>query len=107
MPPVRIRVYGLFLMTRRTYLVLQGMTVVAVSAFVAVAWWWPRPVPVPNPTLLQTVLLSLLDLLPLLWLVFLLGEALETVLVLSRFAAKQQEADRAAEVASSSAPTAG
>jgi hypothetical protein len=96
MPPVRVKVYGLFRMTRRTYLALQSLFLVVVATAVAVGLWWPRKtLTAGNLTQRQKVFLLMLDMLPWVALVFLLLGGLETWLILRRFARKQAEADRA------------
>ena len=94
MPPVRVKVYGLFGMTRRTYLVCQALTLVVGLAALAFAMSW-RPVAVSLPTDRQRFFLTLFQLFPWLVLLILLLGALETWLVLRQFARKQAEADRA------------
>lgn len=81
-------------MTRTGYLLMQATGLVIVLTALAVVRYWPRPRPAINPTSLQIALLTLLDWLPAIGLIALLGEALETFLVLFRFAKKQAEADR-------------
>jgi len=50
-----------------------------------------------NPTLMQSLLIGLLDWLPAIGILILLAEALETVLILQRFASKQAELDQKTE----------
>jgi hypothetical protein len=100
MPPVRIKLYGLFPMRKRTYLFLQGLTLSLIVAGIAVGLWWPRPMLAPRPDFWRVFLVTTLDVLPWAGLVIFLAEVVETVLVLNRFAVKQAEADQAAEVAS-------
>jgi hypothetical protein len=84
--PIRIRVYGLFRMTRRSYLIIQGMVGLVLVA--AILWWllsgfvnnWP------NIWLLRNLH----------WLIaaVLVYETLETYFVLSAFHMKQRIAER-------------
>src|SRR5947209_5155259 len=104
MPPVRVRVDGVFNMTRRTFLVVQAITLLVCLAAMATAIWAPFWWPVVKNrdgalTPRQRALLLLLDWLPWVALVVLVFEALKTWLVLRQFARKQAEADRARALA--------
>jgi hypothetical protein len=92
MQPVRIKVYGLVSLTRRTYLLLQAVGVAVLSTLLAVGLCLPRPASLADDA---PVLAGLLDVLP--WLVglILLLEGIETYFVLRRFA--HQEALRQAK----------
>jgi len=101
MPPVRVKVYGLLNLTRRTYLTFQTLGLLAALAAIGVGLWWPRPqLPAGGPTPRQQLFLWLLDSLPWLAGLVLVIEAVETYLVLHQFARKQAQADQAARLAS-------
>ncbi len=102
MPPVRVKVYGLFPMTRSTYLTIQGAGFVLVMAAVGVIYYWPQPILTPNPTPMQRTILFLHDWFPAIALLILVLEALETFFVLRRFAVKQAQEDRQADFVSNS-----
>jgi hypothetical protein len=91
--PVRVKVYGLISLTRRVYLTLQVIgLLVAVAAF-SLGLALPRPV-LPRgervpPFAVAT--LALIDLLPWLALLFVAIGALETWIVLRKFAHKEAE----------------
>jgi 4-amino-4-deoxy-L-arabinose transferase-like glycosyltransferase len=95
MPPVRVKVYGLLNLTRRTYLTLQVLGFVVGLGAIGVGLWCPRPkIPVGvEPPLGLVLVLALLDSLPWLAPIVLLLEAGETFLVLRRFAQKQAQQD--------------
>jgi hypothetical protein len=88
MPPVRVKVYGLFTMRRRTYLVVQTIGLIVVLTAIGLGFFWPRPTTALPLTPRQRLFLFLLDALPWLGLFVLVAEALETVIILRRFARK-------------------
>jgi len=93
MSPVRIKLYGLLSLTRRTYLILQGIVLLVGLGILALGLWYPRPhLPaggVPTPE--QQFYLWLLDSLPYVAGLILLLEGLETVIVLRQFAGQEAE----------------
>jgi len=93
MKPVRVKVYGLIPLTRRTYLVLQCVGLAVVVAAFAVGVCLARPAPPPGGELppFAAALVLLLDILPWLALLFLLAGLLETWFVLRKFARKEAE----------------
>ncbi len=107
MPAVKVKVLGLFAMTRRTYLTFQVIELLVLLALTGLSLWWPRPqLPAEGQVLpAQKLLLGLLNLLP--WLGLFLVVVwwpLETLLYLRKFARQQAEADKAAGLASPEAP---
>ena len=97
MPPIRVKVYGLLPLTKRAYLVVQGIGLAVVVAAIVVGVCLPRPVPPPGEELPPFVAtqVALLDFLPWLAVLFLIAGMVETCLVLGRFARKEA-AQRAA-----------
>src|SRR5438132_8064490 len=93
MHKVRVKVYGLFALTKRTYLVVQclylGLVVVAFTLGLCL----PRPRPARGEELppVAVAVVRLLDLLPWLALLFLLAWAAETWIVLKKFARNEAE----------------
>jgi len=92
--PVRVKVYGLFSLTRRRYLAQAAAG--AVCAFLMLAaWWlgWPwlraRLAPLPvTPTV--RLILAVLERAPWLLLAALLCKGAEMVIVLRRFSRKEK-----------------
>src|SRR5438874_6186377 len=93
MQKVRVKVYGLFSLTKRTYLVLQGLGFALVVVVFTLGLSLPRPKPARGEHLppLAVAVLRLLDLLPWLALLFLLAGTTETWIVLKKFARKEAE----------------
>ena len=93
MHKVRVKVYGLFSLTKRAYLVVQGFYFGLVVVAFALGLCLPRPQPVRGEPLppLAAVVGRLLDGLPWLALLFLLAVATETRIVLKKFARKEAE----------------
>jgi len=95
MAPVRVKVW-LFSMTRRTYLKIQAINFVVLLTGLAVSLWWPRPTAAAaNQSVPLYAVRLVLMWIPWVLLLFLLGEGVETGLVLRQFTRKQMEADRA------------
>jgi len=84
--PVRIKLYGLKWVTRRSYLVRQGIVLVLGSGIIAACWWYPRPT---LSSSLGIWLLGVLNLIPWLAGLLLVLYGLETVVVLRLFARKE------------------
>lgn len=83
-------------MTRRTYLIIQTLGLLVLLAGLAVSLWWPRPTAAAaNRSGFQFLVRMLLTFVPWVMLLVLLGETVETWIILRRFARKQAEADRA------------
>jgi hypothetical protein len=100
--PVRVKVYGLISLTRRTYLILQAIGLGVVVPGVLALWWLcPRPAPVQG-AFWPNAFVRLLDLVPWMCLLIVVAESVETVLVLRRFARK--EAERNAPQAETTSP---
>jgi hypothetical protein len=93
MQKVRVKVYGLFSLTKRTYLVVQGFYFGLVVVAFTLGLCLPRPKPPRGEQLLPFAVAvdRLLDALPWLALLFLLAGALETWIVLKKFARKEAE----------------
>jgi|SRR5262245_57325242 len=93
MQKVRVKVYGLFSLTKRTYLVMQCVGLGLVVFLFALGVCLPRPKPARGELLppLAVVVIRLLDALPWLALWFLLAGAAETWIVLKKFARKEAE----------------
>ncbi len=94
MEPVRVKLYGLFSMTRRRYLaqlVLSGLLIVALLVVWLVHWTSTRQQAhaLDLPSLRRVVLL--LDLLPWIALGLCVLQAIEAVIVLRAFARKQAQ----------------
>jgi hypothetical protein len=95
MPPVRVKVW-LFSMTRRTYTTIQACVFVVLLTGLGVSWCWPRPTAAAANQSASLYAIRLVRMwLPWVLLVFLLGEGIETWLVLRQFTRKQAETDRA------------
>jgi len=95
MAPVRVKVW-LFSMTRRTYLKIQAINFVVLLTGLAVSLWWPRPTAAAaNQSASLYAVRLVLKWLPWVLLMFILGEGIETWLILRQFTRKQAEADRA------------
>ncbi len=94
MQPVRVRVYGLVALTRRTYLVVQAVGLGVVVAAVAVGVALPRPMPPEGEPLppFAAAVAALVEWLPWLAVLFLIAGVVETALVLREFA--RMEADQ-------------
>jgi hypothetical protein len=92
-PPVRVKVYGVFNLTRRAYLTIEVVGLLVVPALLLTAYLLPRPRPGPGGVLppWKAWLAWFLDLTPWLALLVLLVEPVEIYLVLRRFARKQAE----------------
>ncbi|MBI1914534.1 MAG: hypothetical protein HYS12_07320 [Planctomycetes bacterium] len=93
MQKVRVKVYGLFALTKRTYLVVQCLGLGLVVVVFALGLCLPRPKPARGEPLppLAVAVVRLLDGLPWLALLFLLAGAAETWIVLKKFARKEAE----------------
>src|SRR5438094_4144479 len=93
MQKVRVKVYGLISLTKRTYLVMQGVGLGLVVFLFTLGLCLPRPKPGRGELLpsLAVVVVRLLDGLPWLALLFLLAGAVETWIVLKKFARKEAE----------------
>ena len=93
MQKVRVKVYGLFSLTKRTYLVMQGVGLGLVVFLFTLGLCLPHPKPAPGQPLppVAVVVVRLLDGLPWLALLFLLAGAAETWIVLKKFARKEVE----------------
>ena len=93
MQKVRVKVYGLFSLTKRAYLVVQyfGLAVVVVAFTLGVGLPRPRLRRGENPPPFVAMVVGLLDWLPWLALLFLLVGAVETWIVLRKFARKEAE----------------
>jgi hypothetical protein len=105
MKPVRVKVYGLLSLTKRTYLVLQGIGLLFVVVLMILTVVLPRPKVAPGaqPSPWITVVVWLLDNFLWIGLLTLFLEAIETVVVLGRFA--RQEALQKATDAATQPPT--
>src|SRR5438093_209112 len=105
MQKVRVKVYGLIPLTKRTYLVLQALGLGVIVAAFAAGVCLPRPKPARGEVLPPVAVMAvrLLDWLPWLALLFLAAGAAETWLVLRKFARKEAE-QRAASPVADSAP---
>jgi hypothetical protein len=91
-PPVRVKVYGLVHLSRRTYLIIQGVGLVVVPGLLLAAYLLPRPrTPVAQLPFWQQFLVRFLDWTPWMALLILIVEPIETYFVLRRFAHKQAE----------------
>ena len=90
MEPVRIKVYGLLPLTRRRYLTMQAVGLVLLLALFVV-WLGFAGVPADHPLRRIPVAAWLLDRLPLILVIVLLWEAVETAYVLRRFARAEAE----------------
>jgi hypothetical protein len=109
--PVRVKVYGLFPMTRRTYVVFQvvglcvvtGLMAIGLAAMIPARQLFPRfslpPAPIPADWWLLQALLSLFWL----GLLTLLVEVVETLVVLKKFARAEALA-RAGQGSADTAP---
>jgi hypothetical protein len=103
--PVRVKVYGLLRMTRRTYLTCQAVGLVLLAAVLVVWALTPRPAPGPDGRLPPgaNVLDLVLKLTPWAALLVLAAEAVETMLVLRAFA--RAEAERRTRTGPAHPPT--
>jgi hypothetical protein len=92
-PPVRVKVYGVVNLTRRTYLTIQVVGLIVVPGLLLAAYLLPRPRAQPGGFLpwWQASISGFLDATPWLALLILLVEPIETYFVLRRFARKQAE----------------
>ena len=93
MAKVRVKVYGLVSLTKRTYLAVQFFGLVLVLVALGLGVGLPRPVPPRGEELppFAAGVVRLLDWLPWLAFLFLFAGAVETRLVLRKFARKEAE----------------
>jgi hypothetical protein len=106
MQPVRVKVYGLISLTKRTYLTIQIIGLVLVPTLLLVSLWLPRPQLPPGRELSPQTqfFVWLLDIVPWLCLLILIVEPIETLIVLRRFSQKQKEAEETARLAETQPP---
>src|SRR5262249_56828200 len=86
--PVRVKAYGLVYLTRPTYLIIQSIGLVLLLSFLAVCLLLPRPVPAEQH---NAGITWILDYGPLVVVAVLFLEAIETTIILMRFAQKEAE----------------
>jgi hypothetical protein len=92
--PVRVKVYGLISLTRRTYLIVQAVGLVLGLVALGLGLFLPRPeAQRGGPPLPPSVeaFVAFLDLLPWMALLLLAAGCLETVVVLAKFRKKEDE----------------
>ncbi|MCS6851543.1 MAG: hypothetical protein NZ700_10305 [Gemmataceae bacterium] len=87
MKPVRVKVYGLVPITRRTYVTIQSLLFGVVTLLLAIVLMMPRPAPGPENDFWN----RMFDFLP--WVIgaALVLEAIETLVVLRQFRKKEAE----------------
>ena len=93
MAKVRVKVYGLVSLTKRTYLAVQFFGLMLVLLALGLGVGLPRPVPPRGEELLPFTagVVRLLDWLPWLAFLFLFAGAIETWTILRKFARKEVE----------------
>lgn len=91
-PRVKVKVYGLLPLTKRTYLTIQSVGGLIVLTAIGFALFWPRPRPEANqpvPAFVDSVSLFL-DLFPFIGALGLFLVGIETWIVLGKFRREEQ-----------------